>query len=104
MATKLYVGNLSDQATEEQLEQLFRPYGKVAFAEVILELTGRGRSFGFVEMVSAEAAKRAVQELNGKRVGDQVLIVNEASAEEETVGPLPGGFGDRGGSGAGEFN
>jgi RNA recognition motif-containing protein len=104
MVTKIYVGNLSDQTTEQDLELLFRPYGKVAYTEVIIELTGRGKSFGFVEMNSAEAAGKAIGELSGRRFKDQVLIVSRATDEEEIVGPLPGAFGDRGGSGGGDFN
>lgn len=91
MATKVYVGNLGDETTEEQLEQLFKPYGRVAYTEVIIELTGRGKSFGFVEMASADAARRAILELNGRAFGDQRLVVSAASAEEEVAGPIGSG-------------
>jgi RNA recognition motif-containing protein len=85
MATKLYVGNLADQTTEQDLEQLFRPYGKVLFTEVISSLGGGGSGFGFVEMASADAARKAVEELKGRPLHNHFLVVNETSVLEEEV-------------------
>jgi polyadenylate-binding protein len=83
MGTKLYVGNLDDQTTEEELEQVFRQYGKVLSVEVISSLGGGGSGFGFVEMASAEAADKAARELKGRPHRDRFLIVNRAAVEEE---------------------
>jgi RNA recognition motif-containing protein len=85
MATRLYVGNLADETSEQDLEQLFRAYGKVSSVEVIGALGGGGSGFGFVEMVSAEAAKKAVQELKGRPLNNHFLVVNETSVLEEEV-------------------
>ena len=104
MTNRLYVGNLSDHVTAEDIEQWFGQHGKVQSAEVFSDLTGRSGGFAFVEMSSSEAAKRAVAELNGSSRGDRKLTVSEAPAEEEQVGPMPGAFGDRGGRGGGDYN
>jgi len=86
MGTKLYVGNLNDQTTEEDLEQLFRQFGKVRSVEVITALGGSGSGFGFVEMASAEAATKAIGELKGRPLHGHFLVINPASAVEEEVG------------------
>jgi RNA recognition motif-containing protein len=85
MATKLYVGNLADETTEQDLDQLFRAYGKVSNVEVISALGGGGSGFGFVEMLSADAARKAVQELKGRPLHNHFLVVNETSVMEEEV-------------------
>jgi cold-inducible RNA-binding protein len=79
MATNLYVGNLTFDVDNKGLESLFAPYGEVASANVINDReTGRSRGFGFVEMVSKEAAESAISALNGKGHGGRDLTVNLA--------------------------
>ena len=85
MGRKLYVGNLADKTTEQDLEQLFRPFGRINYVEIISALGGGGSGFGFVEMLSAEGARKAVAELKGRALHDHFLIVNDASAVEEEV-------------------
>ena len=92
--TKLYVGNLSFDTTEDSLRALFAQHGTVESAKLISDReTGRPRGFGFVEMSNAEAAK-AMQALNGMEFGGRALRVNEAQDTK-------GGSGNRGGGGGG---
>jgi cold-inducible RNA-binding protein len=75
---KLYVGNLSFDTTEQQLESMFAEHGPVQSTALIMDRdTGRPRGFGFVEM-SDDAAKAAMAALNGKTVDGRELKVNEA--------------------------
>ena len=105
MTTRVYVGNLGDSVTTEDVEQWFARHGRVTSAELFSDLSGRNGGFAFVEMSSADAARRAIEALNGTAQGDRKLAVKEAPAvEEEEVGPVPGGFGDRGGRGGGDYN
>jgi len=77
--TKLYVGNLSYEATDEQLSELFSKAGKVASATVLKDqYSGRSRGFGFVEMGSEEEAKKAIELFNEKDFEGRKIIVNEA--------------------------
>ncbi len=79
MATKLYIGNLSFDTTESDLRETFAAFGDVASCNVITDRdTGRPRGFAFVEMVSADAANKAIAEMNGKELGGRALVVNEA--------------------------
>ena len=79
MSTNIYVGNLTFNTTSNDLENLFTPHGEVTKAVVITDRdTGRSRGFGFVEMGSADAAKAAIEALNGKNVDGRDLTVNEA--------------------------
>lgn len=79
MATKLYVGNLDYNVTSEQLKELFAPAGSVVEAVVITDRnSGRSKGFGFVEMSNEEEAKKAIETLNGKKVQDREIVVNEA--------------------------
>lgn len=90
---KLYVGNLSYQTAEQDLQDLFGQYGSVASATIIMDkMSGRSKGFGFVEMDDADAQK-AIDGLNGKDFQGRPLTVNEARPREE--GPRRGG--DRGG-------
>ena len=90
MGKKLYVGNLSYDLGNSDLEQLFTPHGKVETAEVIMDrTTGRGKGFGFVEMSSEAEAKAAIAALNGKEHMGRAIIVNEARPREER--PAGGG-------------
>jgi len=94
MSNKLYVGNLSFETTENELQDLFSGAGSVQ--EVILiqdRITGRSKGFGFVTMSSAEDAKNAISQIHGKSVGGRALTVNEARPKEDRP---PGGGGGGG--------
>src|SRR2546428_7599998 len=98
MAAKLFVGNLSFQATEEDLRELFAQAGTVETVRIITDqFTGRPRGFGFVEMATKEEASKAVEMLNGRLFRDRNLVVDEARPQPQR-GP-GGGGGDRGGRG-----
>jgi cold-inducible RNA-binding protein len=97
MAAKLFVGNLSYQATEEDLRELFQQAGTVESVRIITDqFTGRPRGFGFVEMSTKEEAERAIEQLNGRLFRDRNLVVNEARPQASRS---PGGGGMRGGGG-----
>ena len=75
----IYVGNCSDDVTEEQLRELFFAYGEVGTVKIIKDRdTGRPRGFAFVEMPDASAAKAAIRGVNGTDLGGRTLKVNEA--------------------------
>lgn len=94
--TKLYVGNLSFDTTEDSLRTLFAEHGTVESAKLISDRdTGRPRGFGFVEMSNADAT-RAMQALNGKEFEGRALKVNEAQEGNRSGG---GGGGRSGGGG-----
>jgi cold-inducible RNA-binding protein len=98
MPAKLFVGNLSFQATEEDLRELFAQAGTVETVRIITDqFTGRPRGFGFVEMATKEEATKAVEMLNGRLFRDRNLVVDEARPQPQR-GP-GGGGGDRGGRG-----
>lgn len=79
MSTNLYVGNLTFNTTTSDLEALFGAHGAVTKAQVIADRdTGRSRGFGFVEMATPDAARAAIDALNGKDVDGRPLTVNEA--------------------------
>jgi len=92
MSAKLFVGNLSFQATEEDL--LFAQAGTVETVRIITDqFTGRPRGFGFVEMATKEEAQKAVEMLNGRLFRDRNLVVDEARPQPQRGA----GGGDRGG-------
>ncbi len=102
MSTKIFVGNLAFKVTENDLEKMFSQYGPVTEALVMLDRqTGRSRGFGFVSMESAEAAKAAIEALNGSQVEGRPLTVNEARPREERPRRESGGGGGFGGGGGG---
>jgi RNA recognition motif-containing protein len=81
MAKNIYVGNLTWDATADDLLALFQQHGQVARAQVITDReTGRSRGFGFVEMATAEEADQAIAQFNGKDVDGRQLRVEKASA------------------------
>jgi cold-inducible RNA-binding protein len=81
---KLYVGNLSFETTENDLQDLFEKHGQVTEVALINDkMTGRSRGFGFVTMGDAASATAAINALNGKEVQGRALTVNEARAREE---------------------
>src|SRR5215470_14949639 len=98
MATKLYVGNLPFNTTENELQELFSQAGAVQ--EVMLmqdKFTGKSRGFAFVTMSSDQEAQSAVSKFNGHSIEGRPLTVNEARPRE----PRPGGGGGGGGRGYG---
>jgi cold-inducible RNA-binding protein len=96
LSKKLYVGNLTYNVTETDLEALFTPYGAVQSAQVIVDRdTNRSKGFAFVEMSSDAEAQAAIQALNGRDYGGRNLTVNEAKPRE----PRSGGGGGYGGGG-----
>jgi RNA recognition motif-containing protein len=102
MAAKLFVGNLSYQATEEDIRELFQQAGTVESVRIVTDqFTGRPKGFGFVEMATPEEASRAVDQLNGRVFRDRNLVVDQARSQ----GPGGGGGGrprdDRRGPGGG---
>lgn len=93
----LFVGNVSFQTTESELQSLFEQFGEVTRAQIMTDReTGRSRGFAFVEMASDEDAAKAIAALNGKEVNGRALNVNEARPKPEGGG---GGRGGRGGGG-----
>ena len=75
----IYVGNLSYDCTDAELEQAFSPHGSVDRAQVIIDrATGRSRGFGFVEMSNDEEALAAIEAVNGTDMGGRTLVVNKA--------------------------
>jgi RNA recognition motif-containing protein len=102
MSTKLYVGNLAFQTTNQQLQDLFAQAGTVNSASVIEDRdTGRSRGFAFVEMSTDAEAAAAIEQFNGKELGGRALKVNEAKPRENRGGSGGrnfGGGGYRGGN------
>lgn len=97
---KLYVGNLGYGVTDDQLREMFGPYGSVQTAQVITDRdTGRSKGFGFVEMASDQEAQAAINGMHGQMADGRALTVNEAKPREER--PRGGGGGGRGGYGGG---
>lgn len=79
----IFVGNLAYSATDHDLRQLFEQYGVVDKVNLITDRdTGRPRGFGFVEMPDSQAAKAAIQGLQGKELGGRAITVNEAKPRE----------------------
>ena len=110
MGNKLYVGNLPYKVRDEELADMFAPYGNVSSAKVMMERgTDRSKGFGFVEMSDDAQAQAAIAALHGQAIGGRPLVVNEARPLE----PRPprqfgdrgdrGGYGDRGGNSGGGF-
>lgn len=98
----LFVGNLSFQTTESDLNELFKAFGQVARTHVAIDReTGRSRGFAFVEMPNDEEAAAAIAGLDGKDVGGRNLRVNEARPKAEGRGPRNAGVGGDHGRGRG---
>jgi RNA recognition motif-containing protein len=94
MNNKLFVGNLSFQTTENELQDAFAAHGTVMEANLMVDrMTGRPRGFGFVTMSTPEEAQKAIDALNGSQVGGRAITVNIARPREERP---PGGGGGRG--------
>ncbi|MDB6021560.1 MAG: hypothetical protein JWQ04_1417 [Pedosphaera sp.] len=101
MSNKLFVGNLSFDTTENDLQDAFAAHGTVTETNMMMDrATGRPRGFGFVTMSTAEEAQKAIDALNGKELGGRALTVNVAKPREERA-PGGGGGGGRGYGGGG---
>jgi cold-inducible RNA-binding protein len=105
MSEKLFVGNLSFNTTENDLQDAFAAHGTVVEANLMMDrATGRPRGFAFVTMGSAEEAQKAIAGLHGKQLDGRTLTVNVARPREERPGGGGGGGGRRefrGGGGGG---
>ncbi len=102
MNEKLFVGNLSYNTTENDLQDAFAAHGTVVETNLMVDRnTGRPRGFAFVTMGSAEEAQKAVEAMNGKQLDGRALTVNVARPREER--PSGGGGGGGGRRGGGEF-
>jgi RNA recognition motif-containing protein len=104
MGNKLYVGNLSYNIRDEDLQQAFAQYGSVSSAKVMMDRdTGRSKGFGFVEMGSDAEAQAAINGMNGQALDGRAIVVNEARPREERPGGFGGGGGGRPSGGGGGF-
>jgi len=98
MSRKLYVGNISYDTTETDLQTLFGQSGTVETVRVMRDMaTGRARGFAFVEMATEEEAQAAIEQHNEKSFGGRTLTVNEARPQVARAGGFGGGRSDRGG-------
>lgn len=101
----IYVGNLSWNLKDQDLSNLFAPFGEVSSAKIVTDkFTQRSKGFGFVEMPNDEQAQAAIAQLNGSEVDGRNLVVNESRPKEGGSGG-GGGFKKRsfGGGGGGGF-
>ena len=97
MSTKLFVGNLSFNTTENDLHEAFGAFGTVVEANLMMDrLSGRSRGFAFVTFSTPEEAQKAIQAMNGATLADRALTVNIARPKEERPRGGGGGGGDRG--------
>lgn len=102
----IYVGNLSWNLKDQDLTDLFTPYGEVASAKIVLDkFTQRSKGFGFVEMPNDDQAQAAIAQLNGSEIDGRNLVVNESRPKEGGSTGGGGGFKKRsfGGGGGGGF-
>jgi cold-inducible RNA-binding protein len=98
----IYVGNLTFDATEDQVRSLFEAYGPVEKVSIITDRdSGQPRGFAFVEMNDDESALKAMEALNGTNLGGRNLTVNEARPKADRPRREGGGGGGRGGYGRG---
>jgi cold-inducible RNA-binding protein len=100
----IYVGNLTAEVSEEDLQQAFGGFGKVDSARIIKDkFSGQSRGFRFVEMPERAEAQAAIEGMNGKDLKGRTLTVNEArpQTDRRSSGGGPGGGGRRGGFGGG---
>ena len=98
--TNIFVGNLSYQTTQDDLQAAFAQYGSVERVSIVTDRdTGQPRGFAFVEMSDKSAAETAISQLNGADLNGRAMNVNEARPKPQGGGG--GGFGNRGGGGGG---
>jgi RNA recognition motif-containing protein len=96
MGKKIYVANISFNATEQDVRDIFSEYGEIISVKIITDkFTGQSRGFGFVEMGSENEARKAISELNGKPFMGKTLTVAEARPQQPKAGfqERKGGFG-----------
>ncbi len=80
----IYIGNLASQVSDQELENLFKPYGELKSVKIIRDMfTGDSKGFGFVEMNDKTDAETAIKELNAKEVGGKKIVVNEARPKSD---------------------
>ena len=104
MGNKLYVGNLSYNIRDDDLQQAFAQFGTVNSAKVMMDRdTGRSKGFGFVEMGSDPEAQAAINAMNGQALDGRAIVVNEARPREERPGGYRGGGGGGYGGGGGGY-
>ena len=104
MSNKLFVGNLSFNTTENDLNDAFAAFGTVTETNLMMDReTGRPRGFGFITMSSVEEAQKAIEGMNGKDMDGRALTVNVAKPREERSGG-GGGGGRRQYGGGGDRN
>ena len=102
MSSKLFVGNLSFNTTENDLQDAFAAHGSVVEANLMMDrMTGRARGFGFVTMSTPEEAEKAIAALNGAQMDGRALTVNIARPREDRLAGGGGGGGARRGGGGG---
>jgi RNA recognition motif-containing protein len=102
MSTKLFVGNLSFNVTENDLQDAFAAFGTVTEVNLMMDrATNRPRGFAFVSMASKDEADKAIQGMNGKQLDGRTLTVNEARPREDRPPRPGGGYGGGGGGGGG---
>lgn len=102
----IYVGNLSWNLKDQDLQNLFATHGEVSSAKIVLDkFTNRSKGFGFVEMPNDDQAQSAIAALNGSEVDGRNIVVNESRPKPEGSGGGGGGFKKRsfGGGGGGGF-
>ena len=108
MSNKLFVGNLSFNTTENELNDAFAAHGTVVEANLMMDrMSGKPRGFAFVTMSTPEEAQKAIQALNGAQLGGRALTVNIARPREERPSGGGGGGGRReygGGGGGGGYS
>ncbi|MDE3196777.1 MAG: RNA-binding protein [Acidobacteriota bacterium] len=96
----IYVGNISFQTSEQDIDAAFSAYGQVDRVQIIKDReTGQSRGFAFVEMSNNAEADKAMEALNGAELGGRTLTVNEARPREARSGGFGGGGGNRFGGG-----
>ena len=79
----IYVGNLSWNLSDQELENLFSEFGEISSAKIVLDkFSNRSKGFGFVEMANDEEAKAAIEALNGKEIDGRNIVVNESRPKE----------------------
>ena len=108
MSSKLFVGNLSFNTTENDLQDAFAAHGSVVEANLMMDrMTGRARGFGFVTMSTPEEAEKAIAAMNGAQMDGRALTVNIARPREDRPAGGGGGGGARrsgGGGGGGGYS
>ncbi|MBI2901808.1 MAG: RNA-binding protein [Planctomycetes bacterium] len=98
----IYVGNLSYDATEDDLRKAFEAHGEVTSVSIIMDkMTGKSRGFGFVEMTDKNQAQAAINALNLQEIAGRAITVNEARPKTEGGGSRGGSRGGFGGGGGG---